>query len=102
MPVEKPSDAEDAYFARLEFEKKQKVIEERERQIKEEERRRLRDLHHMRCPKCGMELVEIEYREVKIDKCSVCAGIWLDSGELERIMGDAAGFLGGVLKIFKG
>ena len=102
MPIEKPSDAEEEYFARLEFQKRQKAAEERERLMREEERRRLRELHQMRCPKCGMELVEIEYREVKIDKCTKCAGIWLDSGELERIMGDASGFLGGVLKIFKG
>ncbi len=102
MPTDKPSEAEDEYFARLEFERKRKDAEERERRTKEEERRRLEELAHMRCPKCGMELVEIEYREVKIDKCTKCAGIWLDSGELERIMGDASGFLGGVLKIFKG
>lgn len=100
MPIEKPSDAEEEYFARLEFQKRQKAAEERERRIKEEERRRLRELHQMRCPKCGMELVEIEFRGVKIDKCTSCAGIWLDSGELEGIMGDAGGFLGGVLKIF--
>lgn len=102
MPVEKPSDAEDEYFARLEYEKKQKAAGERERQLKEEERRRLKELHWMHCPKCGMELVEIEYRGVRIDKCTTCAGIWLDSGELERITEDAGGFLGGVLKIFKG
>lgn len=102
MPIEKPSDAEEEYFTRLEFEKKRKTAEERERQLKEEERRRLRELHYMRCPKCGMVLVEIDYREVKIDKCTSCAGIWLDSGELERIVADTTGFLGGVLKIFKG
>jgi len=101
MPIEKPSEAEDVYFARLEFERKRKVAEERERQMREEERRRLQELQRMRCPKCGMELVEIEYRAVKIDKCTGCAGIWLDGGELERVMEDAAGFLGGVFRIFK-
>ena len=39
----------------------------------------------MRCPKCGMELIEIDYRHIKIDKCSECEGIWLDAGELEAV-----------------
>lgn len=101
MATEKPSTAEEEYFARLEFEKKRKAAEERERRMKDDERRQLRELHNMRCPRCGMELVEIEYRGVTIDKCTACAGIWLDAGELERIMSDASGFLGGVMRIFK-
>lgn len=102
MTTEKPSSAEEEYFAKLEFERKKKAAEERERQMKEEERRRLRELHHMRCPKCGMELVEVEFRGVKIDRCTSCAGVWLDAGELEQVAEASAGFLGGFLKVFKG
>ena len=32
-----------------------------------------------------MELIEIDYRRIKIDKCSECEGIWLDAGELEAV-----------------
>ena len=39
----------------------------------------------MRCPKCGMELIEIAYKGIKIDECSKCKGIWLDAGELEVV-----------------
>jgi len=39
----------------------------------------------MKCPKCGMGLIEIDYKSTKIDKCSVCEGIWLDAGELEIV-----------------
>jgi Zn-finger nucleic acid-binding protein len=39
----------------------------------------------MRCPKCGMELIEINYKGIKVDKCSGCEGLWLDAGELEAI-----------------
>ena len=42
-------------------------------------------LHHMRCPKCGLELIEIDYKGIKVDKCSECEGVWLDSGELETV-----------------
>lgn len=39
----------------------------------------------MRCPKCGMELVEIDYRGITIDRCSECDGIWLAAGELNSV-----------------
>jgi hypothetical protein len=39
----------------------------------------------MRCPKCGMELIEIDYKNIKVDECSECEGIWLDAGELESV-----------------
>ena len=102
MTIEKPSSAEDEYFAKLEFERKKKAAESRERLMKEEERHRLRDLHHMRCPKCGMELAEIDYHGVKIDRCTSCDGVWLDAGEMEQVAGAETGFLGGFLKVFKG
>jgi Zn-finger nucleic acid-binding protein len=32
-----------------------------------------------------MQLVEIDYRSIKIDKCTACDGVWLDAGELEAV-----------------
>ncbi len=84
MPVV-PSDKEEEYFARLEMEKRRKAEEEAKKAMAEAERKRLKELHHMRCPKCGMPLSEIEYKGVKVDKCFSCEGVWLDGGELEQI-----------------
>lgn len=81
----KPSEKEEEYFARMEFEKRKKAEEEKQRKLAEEEKKRLRELHYMKCPKCGMELIEIDYKVIKVDKCSACEGIWLDAGELETI-----------------
>jgi Zn-finger nucleic acid-binding protein len=39
----------------------------------------------MKCPKCGMGLIEIDYKDIKVDKCSGCEGVWLDAGELETV-----------------
>lgn len=102
MSIDKPSSQEEEYFARRAFEQKKQLAEERERKLKEEERRRLKEQHWMRCPKCGMELAEIDFRGVKIDKCTSCSGVWLDAGELEQVAQAEAGFLGGFLKVFKG
>jgi len=83
--VGKPSEREEEYFARLEFERKKKSEEEKQKKMAEEEKKKLRDLHYMKCPKCGMELIEIDYRGIKIDRCSACEGVWLDAGELEAV-----------------
>ena len=45
----------------------------------------MKELHFMRCPKCGMELHEIQHKGIKIDKCLACDGLWLDAGELDSI-----------------
>ena len=83
--MKKPSELEEEYIARLEFEKLQKIKAETQRKFAEDEKNRLRELHYMRCPKCGMELVEIEYHHILIDKCTECEGIWLEAGELESV-----------------
>jgi len=83
--VGKTSEKEEEYFARMEFERRRKIMEEGNKKTTEEGKRKLKELHYMRCPKCGMELIEIAYRGIKIDECSECKGIWLDAGELEVI-----------------
>jgi Zn-finger nucleic acid-binding protein len=40
----------------------------------------------LRCPSCGTRLVELERSEVLIDACPECRGVWLDRGELDRIL----------------
>ena len=80
--IEKPT-VEEEYFARMEYERRKKVEEERQNKLAVEEKKRLRELHFMRCPKCGMQLIEIDYKAIKVDKCSECEGIWLDAGEME-------------------
>jgi uncharacterized protein len=84
MPV-KPSDKEAEYFAKEEFKKLKKAEEEKRIKMEAEEKQKLKDLHYMHCPKCGMNLVEIDYKGIAVDKCSSCDGVWLDAGELEAI-----------------
>ncbi|MFH2045863.1 MAG: zf-TFIIB domain-containing protein [Pseudomonadota bacterium] len=83
--VQKPNEKEEEYFTRMEFERKKKIEDEKHKKLAEKEKKDLKELHFMRCPKCGMELLEISYKSIKIDKCSECEGIWLDAGELETV-----------------
>jgi len=97
----KPSNPEEEYFARLEAERRRKVADERQAALEAKEREDLRNLHFMRCPKCGMQLEEIAFGDVRVDKCFNCEGLWLDKGELETVQTKEPGFVGKLLGIFR-
>ena len=99
--IEKPSENEEEYFARQQIELKRKAAAERHAKIEAEEHEAARALHFMKCPKCGMQLEEISLRDVRVDKCFHCQGMWLDAGELEKITTKEPGFLGRVLHAFR-
>jgi hypothetical protein len=100
--VDKPSKAEDEYFARQELERRKQWAKDRSAKMATEEKQRLRDLHYMKCPKDGMDLHTIELHGVKIDQCPTCNGIWLDAGELEQLTRpDRAGVFHKIASVFK-
>lgn len=46
----------------------------------------------MDCPVCkDSAMIVLELDEVEVDYCTECQGIWLDAGELELLLGAAAG-----------
>lgn len=40
----------------------------------------------MKCPSCNETLLMSEKKGIEIDYCPSCRGIWLDRGELEKII----------------
>ena len=40
----------------------------------------------MKCPNCNATLLIADKKDVEIDYCPECRGIWLDRGELEKII----------------
>lgn len=40
----------------------------------------------MQCPICSIELVMSERQGIEIDYCPKCRGVWLDRGELDKII----------------
>ncbi len=101
MPV-KPTQSEEEYYARLEFERRKKLELDKQAAMEVEEKKRQQELHYMRCPKCGMQLIEIGYRGIEIDKCSECEGVWLDAGELEAVSKMEKGGLDKLFSVFTG
>lgn len=84
--MQKPSESEQEYFARQEAERLRKHREKVAQGTGEKERERLKELHWMHCPKCGMEMEEIDYLTVKVDACFACGGMFFDKGEVEKII----------------
>ena len=104
MANDKPSNIEDEYFAREEIEKKRKLAHVQADDMKEKQKRELKALHFMKCPKCGLDLHTLKKGSVEVDTCFNCKGVWLDAGELEQIVkqGHGGSVMGAVLNLFKG
>ena len=100
MPI-KPTEQEEEYFARQEYERKRKIEEKNHKLMAKSEKEKQQKLHYMRCPKCGMELIEINYKNIKVDKCSECHGIWMDQGELEHVTHMEKSILNKFFGVFK-
>jgi len=60
--------------------------EESASKIVEEDKNRLKEMHWMHCPKCGMEMSEVKFSNVLIDTCFSCGGMYLDKGEIDKIL----------------
>jgi hypothetical protein len=89
MTTDKPSRAEEEYFAKKEAE----LREMRRQKADEAARDTERKSHYMRCPKCGASLAAEEYHGIEIDRCTECGGIWFDAGEAELLIEkESAGF----------
>lgn len=42
--------------------------------------------HSLLCPVCRVDLVMTERQGIEIDYCPKCRGVWLDRGELDKII----------------
>ena len=58
----------------------------------------------MICPVCKKDMFVVEYKQIELDYCHTCKGVWFDAGELELLL-EAGGLkgakqtLGDVLKL---
>lgn len=84
MPVQ-PSENENEYFARLEMQKRLEAQAKRAREMADDEKKRLKELHYLHCPKCGTTLAQERIEDVEVDVCPSCHGVWLDDGELNKL-----------------
>ena len=94
MSFMKPSSNEEEYFLKREAE----LAKEHQAKLLEQEKARQQAQYFMKCPKDGSPLETVQVGNVSVDKCTGCAGIWLDTGELEAIEAQDSGFLRRIFK----
>jgi uncharacterized protein len=46
----------------------------------------------MKCPVCDVDLTMADRQGIEIDYCPQCRGIWLDRGELDKVIDRSASF----------
>jgi acetyl-CoA carboxylase beta subunit len=99
MTTEKPSRNEDEYFVKQDAE----LIKQQRAKLDAERKAAERESHYMKCPKCGADLAEKEFHQVKVDVCPDCNGMWFDGGEIDMIARVQDNAVGGFVRdLFKG
>jgi Zn-finger nucleic acid-binding protein len=53
------------------------------------------EITKMKCPKCHADLMISDRQGIEIDFCAQCRGVWLDRGELDKIIERAARYADG-------
>ena len=97
MP-DRPHRDEQEYFAREDVEKLRRLSRKQSEALAKLKREELRKTHYMKCPKCGFDLHTLKRGEVEIDTCFECKGVWLDEGELERVLQEPPAHRGTVIR----
>lgn len=100
MTTKKPSETEEEYFAKLDVEKKRKIVEKKRAKLAEEEVESLKQTHRMRCAGCGFELDPIVFKGVTINKCFHCGGAFLTNEAFGKLCGQDNRILEKILEIF--
>lgn len=99
MAVKKPSSSEDEFIAREEAKQKELARIKRE----QEQAAARRAARRLTCPGgCETKLVEEAFRDILIDRCPTCGGVWLDPGELEKIAPEDVGMVRSFMDFFAG
>jgi ribosomal protein S27E len=79
---------EEEYFKKRDMEAKAKLKAKLEAQKAEAEKAARKELHFMKCGKCGSEMMTQVFRGIEIERCGGCGAVLLDPGELEELAGE--------------
>ncbi len=80
----KPSNEEQKWAKQLEIDLKKEIFEK----LPGGEKESSKSCFWRKCPNDGSDLLEetLDSKEIKIQKCSECGGIWIDQCTLEKIL----------------
>ncbi len=92
---------EEEYFKQQDQEQLKQLRTKLDAERAEQEKKRRQQLHWMKCPKCGGQMREFNFKVVIADKCDDCGYIGFDNGELELVAGSDKNVMKGILGFFR-
>lgn len=78
--------SEEEYFYRLNKELIERFRDRLQTEQKSTEELQAKQLHWMKCPKCGHDLEKDTIEGVEISQCQSCEGVFIDRNEVDLIM----------------
>ncbi len=79
---------EEEYFHKQDQEARAKLKAKLDAQQAEAQRAALKELHYLKCGKCGSDMHTMAFRGIEIERCGNCGAVLLDPGELEALAGE--------------
>ena len=86
MTTESGYNEEERYFHEKEAEQLRQMREKLDATRKQRAADQSKEIHWMKCPKCGGDMSEVELEGILVDKCVACEGLFFDRGELELML----------------
>lgn len=77
---------EQEYFFRLNKELTEKFKAKTEQKKQQQEDQVAKELHWMKCPRCGHDLKSEDFGTLMVDQCADCGGVFLDKAEVDFLM----------------
>ncbi len=99
--MKKGKNLEADYFMREESASTHKLREQNRRLHKKAEDEKLRELHHMKCPKCGHDLMTKRLSYIDVDQCSSCGVLVLAPTDIERFIAEEKSVLKAFIDFFQ-
>lgn len=97
----KGKNLEEDYFIREDLASKHKLKVEHERERKKAHDQELKELHYMKCPKCGHDLLTKRMSYIDIDQCGSCGTLVLAPKDVDRFIAEEKSILKGLIDFFK-
>lgn len=84
--MKKGRNLETEHFIREENASKHLLREQQKREHKKAQNEELKNLHYMKCPKCGHDLVSKRLSYIDVDQCSSCGVLVLEPNDIDRFI----------------
>jgi len=97
----KGKDLEKEYFFHENAASKHKAEIERQRQKDYDDDLKLKQLHYMKCPKCGHDLKTKRLTYIDIDQCSSCGVFVIEAQNIDKFIAEEKSLLKSLINLFK-